>query len=256
MQDFRETKIKVLSEEHSRAFQEAVIAAGGMWHEDGEFHHAHERHYLYVNKDLVLEWGISTSFFESHKYREIVFPLPVTAKNVRKDFDPAKEYSVDALESTVEEKGEVQQTFFDVGIACKPEQQGHVHAELMAQYAEDAKTSKTPWEFWEYLDKHDGWTTFKGSPGWYETSEYQRKPKTKLIHGMEIPVFEFTPEVGENFYVANVGLPELFEVGRKLTEGCTFTQRMIERGLIYPYTEEGKQAAIRHAKAMLGMEQG
>lgn len=81
MRDFRETKIKILSEEHSCAFQEAVIAAGGEWHEDGRFPDAHKQHYLYVNNDLVLEWGISASFFESHKYREIVFPLPVTTKN-------------------------------------------------------------------------------------------------------------------------------------------------------------------------------
>ncbi len=63
-------------------------------------------------------------------------------------------------------------------LVYEPEQVGHAHAELMAQYAEDAKTSKTPWELWEFLDRDDGWTTSKGSPGWYETTEYRRKPAT------------------------------------------------------------------------------
>lgn len=77
--------------------------------------------------------------------------------------------------------------------------------------------------------------------------------RTKLINGVEIPVFEFTPQVGEKFYAANVGLPEFFEEGYMSPKGCTYTQRMIERGLIYPFTEEGKQAAILHAKAMLNI---
>ena len=253
MQDFRETKIKILSVEHSRAFQEAVIAAGGMWHEDGEFPYAHEQHYLYVDNDLILEWGICASFFESHKYREIVFPLPVTAKNVCKDFDPAKEYSVGALGSTIEEEGEVQQAFFDAGIACKPEQQGHVHAELMAQYAEDAKTNKTPWELWEYLDKHDGWTTFKGSPGWYETSEYRRKPKTHIVNGVEIPDLRVSPEFGEYYYLADP--TESGFTTSYVFHGDGLDSLWSNRGLCYQNTEEGKQAAIQRAKAMLGLIQ-
>lgn len=134
-------------------------------------------------------------------------------------------------------------------------EQGHVHAELMAQYAEDAKTSKTPWELWQVkYSKGDGeWCDCNLSLKWSSSSEYRRKPKAKLIHGVEVPVFEFTLEVGEKFYAANVGLPEFFEQGYSKSEDCTFTQRMIERGLLYPYTEEGKQAAILHSKAMLGI---
>lgn len=130
--------------------------------------------------------------------------------------------------------------------------EGHAHAELMAQYAEDAKTSKTPWRLWEYLDKDDGWTTFKGSPGWYETSEYRRKPKTHIVHGVEIPDLRVTPELGEQYYLANPTASEL-------TELHTFVMRAeklwAERGLCYEPTEEGRQAAILHTKAMLGMVQ-
>lgn len=42
--------------------------------------------------------------------------LMTTKRKVRKDFNPAKEYTVDVSECTEEEKKEVQQAFFDVGI--------------------------------------------------------------------------------------------------------------------------------------------
>ena len=131
---------------------------------------------------------------------------------------------------------------------------GHVHAELMAQYAEDAMTHAEPWKLWQVwqVKADDGaWWDCGAHPRWANDTEYRRKPNTKLIHGVEIPVFEFTPKVGEKYYVANVGLPEFFDQWRRQSEDCTFTQRMLERGLLYPYTEAGKQAAILHSKAML-----
>lgn len=134
-------------------------------------------------------------------------------------------------------------------------EQGHVHAELMAQYAEDAKTTDEPWELWQIKDKYkdDVWICCLRHPIWATHLEYRRKPKTKLIHGVEVPVFEFTPKVGEKYYTANVGLPELYGCGHKSSEYCTFTQRVSERGLLYPFTEEGKQSAILHSKIMLGI---
>ena len=46
------------------------------------------------------------------------------------------------------------------------ENKGHIHAHLMAQYAEDAMVSETPWDNWEWFS--DGkWVTCKKSPGWW-----------------------------------------------------------------------------------------
>lgn len=131
--------------------------------------------------------------------------------------------------------------------------QGHVHAENMALYAEDAKTHVMPWKLWQIKTGSLYWIDCKFSPAWDPSCEFRRKPKTHFVHGVEIPVFEFTPKVYEIYYTANVGLPEFFEQGYRESLGCTFTHRMIERGLLYPFTEEGKQAAILHSKAMLGM---
>lgn len=136
-------------------------------------------------------------------------------------------------------------------LVYESEKQGHVHAENMALYAEDAQTHAEPWKLWECSIIRGEWVALIKSPAWLTPLDYRRKPKTRFVHGVEIPVFNFSPEVGKHFYVANVGLPEFFDTSHRVSEECTFTQRMLERGLLYPYTEEGKQAAILHAKAML-----
>lgn len=226
-----------------------------------------------------------------------------TKRKVRKNFDSYREYSVDVSKCTEEEKKEVQQAFFDVGITWEgigevyvytdatqysntvsegkvlnhlmyctktddcnmtpkefleliyePKNQGHVHAENMALYAEDAKTHAEPWKLWECSTSKGELAVLSYHPSWGETFMYRRKPKTRSVHGVEIPVFDFSPKGGEYFYVVNVGLPEFFETSYRVSEECTYTQRMLERGLLYPYTEEGKQAAILHAKAMLGLQ--
>ena len=310
-QDFRNTKIHIKSEEHSKAFQEAVFDAGGGWRHSGESYRG-GINFIFVSNSLGMTFCDNAVFFQEHHYKEIQFPLPtkdVHAKHkdrqmkrkVRTDFDPAKEYSVDVSKCTEEEKKEVQRAFFDAGfpressgkvylyldaakytnteeggkiteycmyhistndcnmtakefldLVYEPEKQGHIHAELMAQYAEDAKTTTTPWDLWQMRINGPWIKCEQCNMGFVENNEYRRKPKTKLIHGVEIPVFEFMPKIGEEYYTANVGLPEFFGRGHRSSRDCTFTQRMIERGLLYPPTEAGKQAAILHSKAMLG----
>lgn len=130
---------------------------------------------------------------------------------------------------------------------------GHVHQKLMAQYAEDAKTTDKPWELWELLHANCvDWLPMKEGRCFYATSTYRRKPKMKLIHGVEVPDIGINPNVGVEFYASNVGLPCYFEIGTRRYSDCSFTDRMVKRGICYPSTEEGKQAAILHAKAMLG----
>lgn len=90
-------------------------------------------------------------------------------------------------------------------------------------------------------------------PRWLLDRVYRRKIKTNLIHGVEIPALPYALSVGDWYYCANIGLPELFEEVRYSSDGCTLTSRMKERGLIYPYSKEGKEAAILHSKVMLGI---
>ena len=220
---------------------------------------------------------------------------------VRKDFDPTKEYSVNVSGSTVEEKEEVQQAFFDVGIlwncygavyqhldvmqysnthavgivdyrllygrstnGCnmsakeflaivyEPEKKGHVHAKLMAQYAEDAKTHAEPWKLWQF--NAGSWGDCGRSPAWATHLEYRRKPnkpKTHNVHGVEIPDLRVSPKYGEYYYLASTSTQTHYSVHTSV--GDIMDKIWVERGLVYQYTEEGKQAAILHSKAMLGM---
>ena len=387
-QELRKTKIKVLSEEHNKAIQEAVFAAGGEWQHSGRIYQI-DVNFIFLNDSLVMTLCDNAVFFQEHDYKEIQLPLPIkaiytklkeetqmkqiivnvgdltieekqrvnealakiqnvpkiedvttgmawfyapsysglrvgwnsilksevpthtpqqvlemagmtTKRKVRKDFNPAKEYNVNVKECTEEEKKEVQQAFFDAGFIWKgkgakyghpsalqytnkydygdvsirylyegsaegcnmtakeflnlvyePEQQGHIHAELMALYAEDAKTHVEPWKLWEIYHPKGGWRGIGCNPTWASGLKYRRKPKTHIVHGAEIPELRVTPEHGDCYYLANPTLPELTELHQFV---MSMEKLWVERGLTYQHTEEGKQAAILHSKAMLGID--
>lgn len=132
-----------------------------------------------------------------------------------------------------------------------PAQVGHVHAELMAQYAVDAKTTKTPWELWQLVSSEGMWTDCTSSPLWLPSFEYRRKPKTHTVNGVEIPDFRFTPKCHDNYYLVSTSTKEL--ASQQTYVGDSSDKLWVERGLVYQYSEEGKEAAILHSKAMLGI---
>lgn len=207
MQDFRNTKLKVLSEEHSAAFQEAVFEAGGSWEFPSKASPDHlNKPFLFVDINLFLTYSDNIDCFEDTKYKEIFFPEP-TSKS-------------------------------------------HIHAELMAQYAEDAKTTDKPWELWEGKNLFNKWVPLPFTPVWETNREYRRKPKTKLIHGVEIPDFDFIPKDGEQYCYPVINSPKLF--GEFRYYGGEMDTHLLRHGLCYPYTEEGREAVILHTKAMLG----
>jgi len=58
----------------------------------------------------------------------------------------------------------------------------HKHADLMAQYAQDAMVSETPWEFWEFkYDCYADWAALPANPFWYKGVQYRRKPVKQVI---------------------------------------------------------------------------
>lgn len=53
---------------------------------------------------------------------------------------------------------------------------GHPHAELMAQFAEDAKTHMSPWQLWEIQPGGGGsWKPCTHIPNWTSDCQYRRK---------------------------------------------------------------------------------
>lgn len=129
-------------------------------------------------------------------------------------------------------------------------EQGHVHSEQMMRYAEDAKTHAEPWELWEYKGGDGAWIDCHYSPAWATHLEYRRKPKTHNVHGVEVPDLRVSPEYGEGYYLASTTAFDL--TSRHTFVGDNTDKLWAERGLTYQYTDEGRQAAILHAKAMLG----
>ena len=52
---------------------------------------------------------------------------------------------------------------------------GHVHARLMAQYAEDAAAHENVWELWEFKAKfYEKWHSFQDgcNPTWKPETQY------------------------------------------------------------------------------------
>lgn len=68
---------------------------------------------------------------------------------------------------------------------------GCTHAKVMRQYAKDAKTSKTPWDKWEFCCVgEDSWYPLGTHPLWMETTQYRRKSDNQaepVVEGEEQP---------------------------------------------------------------------
>jgi hypothetical protein len=76
-------------------------------------------------------------------------------------------------------------------------------------------------------------------------------PRMRLINGIEVPDISFKPRKEEHFYHPVLD-KVLYNQSTYLSYGIDDFR--VAHGLCYPYTEEGKQAAILHAKAMLGIK--
>lgn len=81
---------------------------------------------------------------------------------------------------------------------------GHIHADLMAQYAEDAKQHDKPWELWQYSDG-DTWIGCSIHPRWFPDCPYRRKPRTVQVGDIEVPEpCKDELEYGQDYYIPNL----------------------------------------------------
>lgn len=127
----------------------------------------------------------------------------------------------------------------------------HVHAEKMAQYAEDAAETDEPWERWEAKRGDGTWCAMTRSPIWVETQEYRRKPRTININGHEVPeplrevstnlrkVYMTCPQAKPGFRLLGTGSPEVID-------------ELLDKGMLHDTAE----AAEAHAKALLSFTNG
>lgn len=144
--------------------------------------------------------------------------------------------------------------------SCKPQQGlnevqvGHIHAKVMAEYAEVAKTNPEPWKEFEYLcgyykdgEEVDIWEPCLADLCFRAEVKYRRKPsppKTMTIGGIVVeawPVSE--PETGVVYFEVIKHYGEFGSLpvqAWRFAEG-TFQDRVLKAGYIFP-TEEQAQA--------------
>jgi hypothetical protein len=124
---------------------------------------------------------------------------------------------------------------------------GHPHADLMAQYAEDAKVKDRPWELWQYYDNDTSiWGDLGHNPAWCTNTQYRRKPKTIKIGEFDVPAPETErPVEGTVYYYPSLTT----EAGYGSTRwyNASIDKELLERGLVHLT----KEAAIAHTKALL-----
>lgn len=116
----------------------------------------------------------------------------------------------------------------------------HIHADTMAQYAEDAKKYNEPWKMWQYdHPDHAGvWIDCDSHPSWATDLVYRRKPRVIKIAQYEVPEPVREPlNPGQKFWAVNPFLgPREF-----IWDGCTGTQHALESGFVHLSEEAATQ---------------
>ena len=113
----------------------------------------------------------------------------------------------------------------------------HIHAELMAQYAEDAKKYNEPWKMWQNGDGNT-WSDCTTHPYWLTTHVYRRKPRTIKIAGYEVPEPVREPlRRGQKFWAVNPFLgPQAFT-----WLSSPMLQHALESGFVHLSKEDAQQ---------------
>ena len=82
--------------------------------------------------------------------------------------------------------------------------------------------------------------------------KYRIRPKTKLVNGFEVPNISYVPDVGDWYFSVNI---------RTVSPTCAVKnrdnrtdKRIIDAGMAYPRTDDGRAAAKAHALAILGID--
>ena len=131
---------------------------------------------------------------------------------------------------------------------------GHVHAELMVQYAQDAQETDKPWERWQYQTKSmqegDVWKNCFSNPSFDGSCKYRSKSKmlsVTLANGEVVswPEPQHTElEYGDLYFYF---VPTHVDIVLKKWECAPWDRTTLSNGHIH-LTEE---AAQQHAAALL-----
>lgn len=129
---------------------------------------------------------------------------------------------------------------------------GHIHAESMKLYAEDAAETEKPWERWQTRKEGEReWVSLAVSPAWYTDKEYRRKPTTITIGGEEVPEPVREPlKKGEPYWVISMYCDNLAHPSR--WDCGIIDMKRLRLGMVH----RTKEAAAAHTKALIKVSGG
>lgn len=124
-----------------------------------------------------------------------------------------------------------------------------IHADLIAQYLEDANETDEPWLRWQYLSISDGqWYDCTGPLLFSPITKYRRKPKTILINGFEVPEPVREPlKDGQEYWLADTSTSNGSTTYGCMWRGDGYDYKWLDAGLIHLT----KEAAQIHIDALL-----
>lgn len=125
-----------------------------------------------------------------------------------------------------------------------------LYNDLMLQYTQDAQTTETPWELWEYADLEEyplQWKELSHHPRWYRGCAYRRKPTFAKFNGISIPVpVQVAPPIGAIYWIPMIEEAD-YTSSLFVWAGSDSDFLRLKRGLVH----RDKEAAVQHAKALL-----
>ncbi|WP_387467102.1 hypothetical protein [Photorhabdus sp. RM323S] len=123
----------------------------------------------------------------------------------------------------------------------------HMHADSMAQYAQDASRTDEPWLLWESsLDDGNSWRSLTDHPSWVVEVKYRRKPEIINISYPKPVCYRL--EKGQQYWT-----PALTgDVRPDCWDDSKFDFHSLKNGFIHLTEEAAKQHAEALVKVMGG----
>ncbi|QXF34310.1 hypothetical protein CE143_14995 [Photorhabdus luminescens] len=131
---------------------------------------------------------------------------------------------------------------------------GHVHAESMALYAQDALKTDEPWKLWEYHDDNMGlWKNVITHPSWDYRSTYRRKPEMITVGKVSFPKpVDYKLDYGVEYFYPNLYSRDGDGYGQDFWYGGELDCLQLKIGFIHLT----KEAAQQHFDALIKINKG
>lgn len=126
----------------------------------------------------------------------------------------------------------------------------HVHAELMALYAQDAMESETPWDKWE-ADIGNRWIPLTEHPRWHIEHQYRRKKDMIKVGKLEFPRPLSRVLPGQDIYYT-IAITNWSENYCEIHRSSSSFEKLLRLGRIHSCKED----AMTHADVEIAISRG